>query len=162
MIDNKEVDRIISKYGNELLKTCYIYMKDYSLAEDIVQDTLIQVIQKYDTLKDRSKEKSWIFKIAINKCKNQLRTEWFKRLIYFENEDEFNREFAEDSYKDDNIIEIINTLKTTYREVIILYYYQEMSVKEISLILGKTEANILQILKRARKKLKERLGDFDE
>lgn len=161
MLSDEEIDRIISLYGNSILRMSYIMLKDYDLAEDVVQDTLIQVIKKYYTLKNKETEKSWIMKIAINQCKNQLRSQWFKKIIYYEDTNEIEREYIENNFSEDNTIKYIYELKTSYKEVILLYYYQELSIKEIASVLGKKESNIQQLLKRAREKLKERMEKND-
>ena len=162
MLSDEEIDRIISLYGNSILRMSYIMLKDYDLAEDVVQDTLIQVIKKYYTLKNKETEKSWIMKIAINQCKNQLRSQWFKKIIYYEDANEIKREYTEKNSSEDNTIKYIYELKNSYKEVLLLYYYQELSIKEIASVLGKKESNIQQLLKRAREKLKERMEKNDE
>ena len=64
MLNDKEIDRLINQYGNSVLRMSYIILKDYDLAQDVVQDTFIQVIKKYNTLKNKESEKAWIMKIA--------------------------------------------------------------------------------------------------
>ena len=80
MLNDKEIDRLINQYGNSVLRMSYIILKDYDLAQDVVQDTFIQVIKKYNTLKNKESEKAWIMKIATNQCKNQLRVNGSKKL----------------------------------------------------------------------------------
>lgn len=160
LTDNEEIDRIIREYGNAILRMSYLMLKDYHLAEDVVQDTLIQVIKKYNTLQDKNKEKAWIMKIAENQCRNQLRGQWFKKIVLYEENKEIDKEIVE--IEEDNIISDVLKLKEKYREVILLYYYQELSIKEISTVLGKKESNVQQLLKRAREKLKEGIENDDK
>lgn len=58
MLNDKEIDRLINQYGNSVLRMSYIILKDYDLAQDVVQDTFIQVIKKYNTLKNKESEKA--------------------------------------------------------------------------------------------------------
>ena len=68
---------LIAEYGDSILRMCYLYLKDYHLAEDIVQETFIQVYNHYDSFRQQSSVRTWIIQIAINLCKNQMRTKWF-------------------------------------------------------------------------------------
>lgn len=157
MLNDKEIDRLINQYGNSVLRMSYIILKDYDLAQDVVQDTFIQVIKKYNTLKNKESEKTWIMKIATNQCKNQLRSQWFKKITFYEDEQELANKTSEMEIKEDHTLKYIYELKEKYKEVILLYYYQEMSIKEIASALGKKESNIQQLLKRAREQLKRRM-----
>lgn len=164
MLTNEdEVNRIISLYGNQILRMSYLMLNDYDLAQDVVQDTLIKVIKKYSTLQNKENEKTWIMRIAINQCKNQLRGQWIKKIILYEDETKYDKRTIElEVNEDDNILESILSLNDKYKEVILLYYYQELSIKEIASALGKKESNIQQLLKRARQQLKERMEKNSE
>ena len=75
---NQNVERMVDEYGDALLRMCYLYLKDYHLAEDAVQETFIKAIKSYDSFKQKSSEKTWITRIAINTCKNIMRNHWFQ------------------------------------------------------------------------------------
>ena len=162
MLTDENINRLIALYGNSVLRMSYIILKDYDLAQDVAQDTFIQVIRKYNTLKDKKSEKAWIMKIAINQCRNQLRSQWLKKIVYYEDDKELKNKTVEIDFKEDNTIAHIYNLKEKYKEVILLYYYQELSIKEIASTLGKKESNIQQLLKRAREQLKERMENDNE
>ena len=57
---------------------CYLYLKDYYLAEDATQETFIKAMKSYDSFLHNSNEKTWLIRIAINSCKNIMRTKWFR------------------------------------------------------------------------------------
>lgn len=65
-INEEIISRLINQYGNSILRMCYMYLKDYQLAEDVTQETFLQVYEKYETFENRSSEKTWITRIAIN------------------------------------------------------------------------------------------------
>lgn len=67
------LERMIRDYGDALLRTCYLYLKDYHLAEDAVQETFIKAMKHYGGFRHRSDEKTWLTRIAINCCKNMMR-----------------------------------------------------------------------------------------
>ena len=158
---NEELlSRWISQYGDSVLRMCYLYLKDYQLAEDVTQETFIQAHKKYTTFEHRSNEKTWIIQIAINRCKNCMRTHWFRQISFdtlAETKDENNNY---DQLLDKSAISFeIMKLPVKYRDVILLYYYQELTVKEIAFILKQKESTILQRLKRAREQLKPHLQE---
>lgn len=155
----EDMTKIIEEYGNSILRMCYLYLKDFQLAEDVTQETFIIVYKKLDTFQNKSSMKTWIMSIAINLCKNQMRTHWFKR-IPLENFSEISSKDEYGKLLDETTISAeIMKLPTKYREVILLYYYQELSVKEISRVLSLKETTVLQRLRRARERLKPSLEE---
>lgn len=153
-ITEEEMKRLVDCYSSELLKLCTLYLKDRHLAEDALQDTYIKVWQKYHTYNETlSSEKTWITRIAINTCKNYLRTSWFSKtevsnLIEIVGYDEYK--VIDESI---DMMNAILSLKEKYRSVLLMYYYEEFSVKEISEILNTKQSTVLSLLKRGRKQL---------
>lgn len=152
---------LMNSYGNSVFRMCYAYLKDYQLAEDVAQETFIRVYQHYGEFRNQSSIKTWIIQIAINLCKNQMRTHWWKNRfhqMFMDVEEE-----ATDSYDSilngQLILEEISKLPVKYREVILLYYYQELTISEIAKILYMKESTIKARLVRAREKLKPRLRE---
>lgn len=153
------IHRLIDQYGTSILRMCYMYLKDYQLAEDVTQETFLQVYEKYETFENRSSEKTWIMRIAINRCKNCMRTHWFKK-VSIDTIPEISENDNYDTILDKNAISFeIMKLPQKYKEVILLYYYQELSVKDIAAVLNQKETTILQRLRRARDYLKPRLQE---
>ena len=158
-INEELFNKLVTQYGNSILRMCYMYLKDYQLAEDVTQETFLQVWNKYETFENKSSEKMWITRIAINRCKNCMRASWFKRISIEELPEIFENDSSEMILNKGTISLEIMKLPQKYREVILLYYYQELSVKEISAVLNQKETTILQRLKRARECLKPRLQE---
>lgn len=162
---NDLCNRLIKEYGDSIFRMCFLYLKDYHLAEDATQETFIKAVTSYSSFHGQSTERTWLTRIAINCCKNITRTKWFKTIrvnpqdYIFEKED---THLLEDVLLKDSISKAIMELKPEDREVIVMYYYQELSVKEIAMVLKKSENTILQKLNRARKRLKEQLKEVSE
>lgn len=76
----ESMTRIIQTHGSALLRMCYVYLKDRDLAQDAVQDTFLKAFRRLHTLQDKDSEQAWLMRIAINTCKDYLRTSWFKRV----------------------------------------------------------------------------------
>lgn len=150
------IKEIMQKYGTEVLRICMIYLKDYHLAEDIVQNTFLRIFIKYKkTGNEEVLKKPYIIKTAINLCKNQIRTRWFKII----KTTDINIDIKENPISQDEeiIFQKILALKPIYKDVILLYYYQEMSIKEIAKCLNVKESTIKVRLKRARDFLRPEL-----
>ena len=64
------LERLMREYGDSVFRMCYLYLKDYYLAEDATQETFIKAMKSYDSFLHNSNEKTWLIRIAINSCKN--------------------------------------------------------------------------------------------
>lgn len=152
---------LMESYGDSVFRMCYAYLKDYQLAEDIAQETFIRVYQNYESFRNESSIKTWIMQIAINLCKNQMRTHWWKdrvQQVFLEREEAVTENY--DSVLDGRIVlKEIGKLSPKYKEVILLYYYQEFKISEIAKILNVKESTVKARLVRAREKLKPSLRE---
>jgi len=155
------VNEVLSCYGDALLRMCFLYLKDVHLAEDAVQDTLVKICKNYDKFKGNSEVKTWVMRIAINVCKNYLRSSWWKRIdesAILEDIPVYSN--YETNVQDDAVIAEIMKLPPKYKDVIILYYYQEMKIRQISNVLKIPEATVSTRLSRAKNILKDKLGGW--
>ena len=156
-----ELDELMDCYGTSLLRLCYMYLKDYSLAEDAVQDTFVSVYKNMGNFRNECSEKTWITKIAVNVCKSYMRRAWSKRIFPSDTmpdspyHDNFNK-----NIEHEGILGEVMKLQPRYREVILLYYYSELKIPEISKVLGIPEGTVSVRLKRGRDKLKNALEDW--
>ena len=150
---------LMNKYGNSVLRMCYIYLKDYQLAEDVAQETFIRVYQHYEEFHNQSSIKTWIVQIAINLCKNQMRTHWWKNRFHQDIIEIEIDEYYESFLDRQMVLDEIGKLSVKYREVILLYYYQELTISEIAKVLGEKESTIKARLVRARERLKPELKE---
>ncbi|MFT5873638.1 MAG: RNA polymerase sigma-70 factor (ECF subfamily) [Clostridium sp.] len=164
---HSEIERLINCYGDDVLRVAYLYVKDMHKAEDIFQEVFIKIFKKYDSFKGNSSEKTWIMRITVNVCKDYFKSFWIKRVLLNSDRDE-DREIYNEEYNaqslDDNIIKAIESrellhqvmnLTIKYKEVIILYYYEEFNTREISEMLKLPEGTVRTRLFRGRKLLKK-------
>ena len=152
-----DIKKLMEKYGASLLRMCFLYLKDTHLAEDAVQDTFIKVHKDYPKFKGESEEKTWIMRIAINVCKNYLRSSWWKRIdetVVLDNIPSIN---SDHTLQDEALLLEIMKLSPKYKEVILLFYYQDMKICEIAEVLNIPEGTISVRLMRAREILKIKL-----
>ncbi|MPM01170.1 sigma-70 family RNA polymerase sigma factor [Clostridium sp. C8] len=166
----KEIQRLMDDYGDDVLRTSYMYLKDLQNAEDAFQEVFIRVFNKFESFKGESSEKTWIIRITINVCKDMLRSSWLKRVLLTDKLKEKNTIIGIDNKiikEEENkiLFEEVMSLSYRFKEVIILYYYHNYNTIEISRILNVAEGTVRSRLHRAREILKMKLGgrsDWDE
>ncbi len=157
-----DMNRLVETYGDGLLRLCLLYLKDMHLAEDALQDTFLQVYRHYHSFQGQAAEKTWITRIAINVCKNYLRKPWRRRMDPEAALEQIPAPEPEDP--DDTVLLAVMNLPPKYKDVILLYYYREMTTEEIARVLGISQSAVWVRLKRARDRLKTQLKGwyFDE
>lgn len=153
---------VIDTYGNKLFKTCYLILNNKEEAEDVVQETFLKVFKEIKSFKEKSSLYTWIYRIAINLSKDSLK----KKSDFIEYEDfiESSVVLEEEVFeKIDNSIlkEKVFSLNHIYKEIIVLFYFEELSIKEICEILQEKEGTIKSRLNRARNILKESIVKED-
>lgn len=139
-------------YKNDLLRIGYVYLRDASLAEDAVQETLIKAYQA--DFRGESNEKTWLMRIAINTCKDMRRSTWFRyvdRRVKPESLPQASESF---SREDERLTLAVMALPPKQMAVVLLYYYQGMSLKEISESLNIAISTVSARLTHARIKLR--------
>lgn len=157
----QEIERLMDAYGDAVFRMCFLYLKDYHLAEDAAQETFIKTMHSYDSFRDEAAEKTWITKIAINCCKNIMRSNWFRlsRNELKEDAAAQGRDILEQLDEYNSMTGAIMKLNSGDRQMILLYYYQELSMKEIAKIIGKSENTVIQRVNRARRRLRKILTE---
>lgn len=151
------IKQMMDKYGDSIVRMCYLYLKDYHLAEDAAQETFFSAFRAYDRFENKSSEKTWLTKIAINQCKSIMRKKYFQMEREKINWREMEVSMETNIQTNSLVSEAVMKLSRKEREVILAYYYQELSVKEVAKVLGIKEAAAMQRLKRAREHLNRAL-----
>lgn len=162
--DEKAYEELLDLYGNRLLKTCFLVLKDEKEAEDIVQETFIKLFSQIHLFKGKSRLYTWIYRIALNLCKDKMRGK--KEFILYEDTVEAHE--GVESVVLDNIDKKIlhkelERLPHIYKEVLILLYFEDQSIKDISEILEEKEGTIKSRLSRGRVILRDAIlkgGEF--
>jgi RNA polymerase sigma-70 factor, ECF subfamily len=159
------ISDIVNQYSEMIVRLAFTYLKDWGKSEDVMQEVFVTCYKKLDTFRGDSNIKSWLYKITINKCKDQMR-KWdfrsfniIKRLsgiqVYHSDSPELTLVIQEEFSQ---LAEVIMSLPIKYREVIILYYYEELSLHEISELLGTNPATVNTRLFRARGILNQKIS----
>lgn len=154
---SKELERLVQTYQTQLRRLCCMILKDAHLAEDAVQETFIKVYRGMQTFRQESSEKTWLTRIAVNTCRDLMRSRWFRHVDLSVDIANLPEEACESSPEDTALLELVLRLPMKQREVVLLYYYQNMTMQEISETLHIAVSNISRRLESARKALRRQL-----
>ena len=158
---NHELERLVLQYQQSLLRTCFLYLRDRTLAEDAVQETFLKAYRSLASFRGECSEKTWLMKIAMNTCCD-LRRAHRLRSIDPRRIPELLPQAAEPfAPAEEELVTQVIQLPRKLREVILLYYYQDMTVTEIAVSLGISQSSVSGRLKRARGKLRALLEGRD-
>jgi len=150
----------MQKHTDYLLRVSYMYINDWQTAEDIVQDTFLTYYAKFEQFEERASLKTYLTRMTINKCKDYLKS-WRYRKMSLTNQFfgmKKDRAVAIEQAERLDIANAVLDLPIQLREVIILYYYNELSVLEVSTLLVISDNTVKTRLRRARQLLKEQLS----
>ena len=159
-LSEEQIKHVMNDHGEYLIRLAYLYVKDWSTAEDIMQEVFINYYQKADQFENRSSLKNYLSKMTINKCHDHLRS-WKNKRSLFSNSignlipsSKSPEEAYEQQFGQANLTSKVLELPIKYREAILLFYYQEFTSKEISQLLNCSENTVKTRLRRAKGLLK--------
>ena len=152
---------IMEEHSEQLIQLAYFYTKSYHAAEDIVQDVFI-TFYRSDTYEERGQLTAYLRKLTVNRAKDYLKSWAFRKLQLkdaWSSLGKRQRDHVVELEERSEIGAAILSLPIHYREIIILYYFEEMNTVEIATLLGEAESTIRTRLRRAREKLKPLLQE---
>ena len=155
----KTYEEVIKRNSETVYRLAYSLVKTQSDADDIYQEVFLRYVRKAPVFDNEEHEKAWFMRVTINCCKNFWKSPWIQRRSVLE-KDVLEKE-ADCETKDENqrLIEIVKQLPEKYRVVIHLFYYEELSIKEIAKITKSKASTVRTRLTRARKLLQRWLNE---
>ena len=167
--NKKAFDKLYELTSNEVWFTCVSLLKDEENAKDIMQETYITAFLKLDTLKDEEKFCGWLTAIATNKSKNKL-----KGKVEYQIDDEvliaktetdelmLPEEYINKAEKRKVLLQIIeDTLSFNQYQVVLMFYFNELSIAEIAQALEISEGTVKSRLNSSRAKMKTAIEDYE-
>ena len=166
-MENKERRRwlgeAMSQYGESLLRMCYSYLGDRSLAEDAVQETFLKAWKGFVRFRGESSERTWLMRIAINTCRDIRRGAWFRYIDRSVSLDQLSDLEVSFDTRDDAVTKAVMKLRPRLREAVLLRWYQGLSAEETAQALGISRSTAYERLNRAQAILKRELEEwYDE
>ena len=168
--DNKAFDKLYKLTEKEIWFTCISFLKNEANAQDIMQETYITAFLKIQTLDKTAQFRSWLNRIAVNKCKNYLKGKGEIQLSdeILENEavqDELTipEEYITNQSKRGCILSLMQEALTDVQyQTVIMYYFNEMSVSEIAEFFECSKGTVLSRLNYSRAKMKKAITDYEK
>ena len=155
-------EMLYEKYATDVLRVSYCYLGDRQKAEDVCQDVFVRLMVNAPDLQE-GREKAWLLKVALNRCRDLWRGAWVKRVIL--GSPAFELVPAPDEIgkmtDQQELMGAINQLPANFKEVILLHYYQGYGINEIAEMMDLPEGTISSRLSRGRKKLESILKGGD-
>ena len=156
MIREQRLNRWIEDYSDSVLRICFLYLSDQDQAEDAAQDTWIKAwkhMAEYER-KNIASDKAWLLRIAINTCKDYRRSAWFRHVDRSKALDELPQQLAAAEPEDRSLTLMVMDLPDRYKQVILLYYFQGLTMQETGDAIGASQATVQRRLKKAESLLK--------
>ena len=159
-LEDERFQAIIREHNDYLLQLSYLYVKDWNAAEDIVQEVFIQYWIKSAQFQEQSSLKTYLTRMTINRCKDYLKSWRYRTQIVTNVFTEIIRPKNQLVLQDEQLIvaDAVLSLSIKFREVIILYYFKELTIVEIATLLHTSESTIKYRLKKAKGRLKDMLS----
>jgi len=159
-MDAGRFEELYSRFANDVLRVSYFYLGDRQQAEDVTQDVFLRLHTSAPDL-EPGKEKAWLLKVALNRCRDLWRAAWVKRVVLGSPALELvpAPDQMEDRMEKQELLSAIRKLPPGFRDVILLHYYQGYGIAEIAVMLHLPEGTISSRLSRGRKKLEEILKE---
>ncbi|HHY78284.1 MAG TPA: sigma-70 family RNA polymerase sigma factor [Clostridiales bacterium] len=160
--DNKEeqLEYLMRRFGNQVMKIAYYYLRDVHQAQDIYQEVFIRLYYNLEKFRGECSYYTWICRITSNLCKDYLKSAAFRKLITVGVLNDYNKSLREtgrmlEEVEGSQIFRLVMDLPIKYRLPISLYYFEEFTVAEIADILKISESNVKVRLHRGREKLRK-------
>lgn len=154
---NAEIDEVLKTYSDMVYKLALSRAKNVSDAEDIFQEVFLKYISAEMTFESEEHRKAWLIRVTINCSKKMFTSAWLRHRAPLDDAGELASEPVK-TFDEDGLYTAVKNLPSSYRTIVHLFYYEDMSIKQISSALNKKEGTIKSQLNRARALLKKELG----
>ena len=151
-------EALIDAYGDDILRLCVLILGDWHLAEDAFQMTMTKAWKQRDTYRGESGVKTWLSHIAANTCRDMLRSGWFRLWRRSDPIEALPEMAAPQEGERFEVREAVLALPGKYREVVALYYFENMKLREIAELLRLPVHTVSTRLRRARALLADALA----
>lgn len=160
----EELREIMLRHTASLIRTAYYYVKDLQVAEDIVQEVFIKFYNAHQSYEDRGELRAYLTKLTVNKSKDYLKSWAYRKIHLYKKLAPSSKEDQNHLVKKDeeNIIgKAILDLPLRQREVLIYFYFKDMTISEVSAILSIPESTVKTRLRRGKDLLRDKLKGIE-
>ena len=144
-----ELEQVMNQYGNMVYRLAYSQTRSGADADDVYQDVFLSYYQKRPQFESEEHCRAWLLRVTVNRARTLLTSAWFRRTAPLA---EVELPFEPD---EQGLDEALRCLQPKDRTLLHLFYYEELSTREIAQLLRKKESTVRVQLTRARRKLAE-------
>lgn len=155
--NEQSMDQFVLKYYPKIYQYCLLHVRDHGYAEDLTQETFLKFFQAFERYKHYGKALNYLYVIAGNLCKDHFRKEG--RIEISELPEEIPIEHMRQVEKRVEIYDALDKLPNEIKEVVLLFFFQGISQKEIARMIGIKVSLVKYRVSRAKKLLAEYLGE---
>ena len=152
-MDETDFIRLTLENKLGMYRLAFSILRNEADAEDAVSETVLKACEKLDNLRNTNKFKSWIMKILVNQAKTMLRGK--NRIDLMADMEQLEMSFDNQTGE---LWSVVSELDEEFRNVVILFYYEDMTTREIAKTLQIAEGTVKSRLSRAREKLKQKIS----
>ncbi len=154
------LNQAITRWEKQILHLCFAYLGDIALAEDAVQETFFKAWKHYGGFRGEAGEKTWLMRIAMNTCRDLLKSSWERNTDRSVTPDLLPEGSVPFEERDDTVTRAVMSLPPRLREVTLLRWYQGLSLEEMTRVLHLPRSTVNYRLKKAKTMLKGKLEDW--
>lgn len=167
LVTRESFDEVMRLYTPTVYGIALSRLSNAADAEDVTQDVFVRYFSADITFESEEHRKAWLIRCAVNAVNSYARSAHFKRRTRTENIDELTdiaaadnvAQSAEDKELRGTVLAAVMQLPPKYRTAVHLFYFEDMSIAEISEVTGERPATVKTHLSRARDRLRKLLGE---
>ena len=152
---NMKIEDVIKEYSTMVYRLAFAKTGNKFDADEVFQEVFYRYVKKNPMFNDKEHQKAWLLKVTVNCSKKLLKSSWKTKIVPLEKADDFVVEEHSDLHYE------LALLPSAYREVIHLFYYEDMSTEEIAKLLNRKTSTVRTQLTRARAMLKKYMKEED-
>ncbi len=170
--DMSAFELIVLRYKDAIFNLIYHFLADYHRSQDVSQETFLRVLKNVDRYRSKNSFKTWLYRIAVNLCKNELRNRSRRKMVSLSDPDldvesliGGNYIPPDEAYENEEMRKLIQdalgNLPEDQRMAIVLREYQDLSYEEIAAALSCSLGAVKSKIHRARQSLKDILVEME-
>lgn len=149
--------RLVEEHQGALLRLCCMALRDAAAAEDAVQETFLKACRSLSGFRQEASENTWLTAIALNVCRDMRKSAWWRHTARSLPLDGLSLAAPRQDESAIGLGQAIARLPDRYRDAVLLYYDQNMTLTEAAQVLGTSPATLSKRLTRAREMLRKEL-----
>lgn len=167
-VEAELLQKKIDEYSKMLYRIAFLQLRNNQDTEDVVQETFYQYIKNQKEFESAEHERAWLIKVTLNGCRKVWRSAWYRHTDAMpewekvadlaETDSGMEKDILQKE-RNREILEAVMKLPRKYREVIHLFYFQQMSIKEICTVTERKESTVTSQLTRGRELLRKKLKE---